>query len=395
MSVLDGMRRRAEASGFDYPLAIPLSCLVVTFGLAVAAVAQRDALVPPGWPLLAGVAAVAPIAWQLVRGTKSARAMALYAVTAVAGTSLLLLSPTVEADVAPLMLSMMAGGVAATASLAISIPAVVAGVAVVVVATATGHLADDTLVLFAVLVLLGWMTGFMLQSQLRLVHHEREAQAERMAQAATVERQRIAREVHDVIAHSLSVTLLHLTGARRALQQDADVAEAIDALTDAERLGREAMADIRRTVGLLGSASSGSAPEPGIADLPDLVDDFRNAGLSVRFEQRGDLSGLSAASGLGLYRIAQESLANVAKHAPGAGVAVALAGSDGAVELAIRNDRPSSGPTGKGNGLTGMRQRVEMLGGRLQVGPDQREWLVRAIIPVDAARCRAKRLGPA
>ncbi len=92
--------------------------------------------------------------------------------------------------------------------------------------------------------------------------------------AAADERRRIAREVHDVIAHSLSVTLLHVTGARRGLQQDRDIDDAVEALEQAEHLGRQAMADIRRTVGLLDGALMSLAPEPGVDDIHCLVDDF-------------------------------------------------------------------------------------------------------------------------
>src|SRR5260370_23167810 len=92
-------------------------------------------------------------------------------------------------------------------------------------------------------------------------------------------RQRIAREVHDVVAHSLSITLLHLTGARRSLQEDRDVDEAVDALTEAERVGRTAMAEIRGTVGLLPRSPSGTRPLPGVYDLAGLLERTPAAGL--------------------------------------------------------------------------------------------------------------------
>lgn len=399
MKVAEFLRSRIAASGYDYPLAVPLSCLTVTSVIAVVAVAQRDAIAPPGWALLWGAVVVAPYAWELVSGAKTPRSSAVLALIMIAGTSLLLLDP-VEADVAPLILAMMAGGTAATAPIAVSISTTAGGLVALGTVAAAGGLTEPTVVpLYFIFVALGWMVGFMLRSQLRLMHKEQEAQASKAAQAATDERQRIAREVHDVIAHSLSVTLLHLTGARRALQQDSDVDEAIAGLTDAERLGRQAMADIRRTVGLLDSTPSNTAPEPGIGDLPDLIEDFRNAGLSVGYEQRGDPEAVSGATGLGLYRIAQESLANVVKHAPGASAEVELHVTDGEIELSIRNDRldraagTASDPV-RGNGVSGMRQRAELLGGRLHAGPDPRGWSVRAAVPVDVdsatppPRCR-------
>ena len=101
---------------------------------------------------------------------------------------------------------------------------------------------------------MGWLVGYLMHTQRRLMIEQEGAQAALAEHAAGDERRRIAREVHDVIAHSLSITLLHLTGARRGLQQDGDIDEAVDALEQAEQLGRQAMGDIRRTVGLLDSA---------------------------------------------------------------------------------------------------------------------------------------------
>ena len=123
--------------------------------------------------------------------------------------------------------------------------------------------------LMAIGILLGMFVGVLLQYQRRFLYQERENQAIRSGKAADEERRRIAREVHDVIAHSLSITLLHLTAARRALQTDDDPTEAVEALVEAERLGRQAMADIRRTVGMLDAGPAQMAPEPGAADIDE------------------------------------------------------------------------------------------------------------------------------
>ena len=101
---------------------------------------------------------------------------------------------------------------------------------------------------------MGWLVGYLMHIQQQLLIKQQQAQALLAEHAAADERRRIAREVHDVIAHSLSVTLLHTTAARRGLQEDRDVDDAVDALEQAEQLGRQAMADIRRTVGLLDDA---------------------------------------------------------------------------------------------------------------------------------------------
>lgn len=120
------------------------------------------------------------------------------------------------------------------------------------------------------------------------------------------------------------------------------------------------MADIRRTVGLLDAGPAGTRPEPGVADLPELVDDFRRAGLPVDFDLHGDLSAVTGTVGLGLYRITQESLANVAKHSPGAGTDVRLTIEPERMTLAIRNPirgRVPSPDGSRGSGLRGMRTR--------------------------------------
>jgi signal transduction histidine kinase len=163
-------------------------------------------------------------------------------------------------------------------------------------------------------IIFAWAAGAALAKQERLIDELRAAQAQLAARAAADERQRIAREIHDVIAHSLAVTMLHLTGARMALHRDPQDAEA--ALLRAEQLGRQSLAEIRRTVGLLGHEATGvAAPLPCAADIVPLVREFAAAGLVVDLDVSGDAEALAPSTGLGLYRIAQESLANVTKHA--------------------------------------------------------------------------------
>ncbi|WP_236741393.1 sensor histidine kinase, partial [Mycobacteroides abscessus] len=207
-------------------------------------------------------------------------------------------------------------------------------------------------------------------------------------------------EIHDVIAHSLSVTMLHLTGARRALQEDHDVDDAVAGLVDAERLGRQAMSDIRGTVGLLSAGPGGVepmrlAPEPGIADIPGLVADFTAAGMSVESHIYGSGEAVSAGVGLALYRVAQESLANIAKHSPRSSAAVLLDITGSAASLTVSNDlaaglRPD---VCSGGGLTGMRQRIEMLGGVFHAGRAEDGWTVSASVPLESngTDCRSRR----
>ena len=127
--------------------------------------------------------------------------------------------------------------------------------------------------------------GVVLRSQqLRLEAQSREY-AVRERQAVLEERQRIAREVHDLVAHSLSVTMLHLTAARRDLEDGGDTSEAVESLREAERVGRQAVSDVRRTVGILGSGGA-EPPAPTVEDLGALVAQFRAAGLDVDLETR-------------------------------------------------------------------------------------------------------------
>lgn len=294
-------------------------------------------------------------------------------------------STPIAFDFAPLILVLMVGAVGAMTPLAGGLAAT-ASAAAMLGAAAASHRLDGVWLYLSVLGM-GWLVGYLMRIQQQLIVAQRAAQDALSAHAAADERRRIAREVHDVIAHSLSVTLLHLTGARRALQEDRDVDDAVDALEDAEKLGREAMADIRRTVGLLDEAPMRIAPEPGVDDIARLTDDFARAGLTVTLRTEGSTTRVSPAVGLALYRIAQESLANVAKHAPESRSTVTLAVIGDRAELSITNELPvavsaSSRRAPDGRGVRGMRQRVELLGGVIDIGPTREGWAVHAVVPL-------------
>ncbi|MFD4366659.1 sensor histidine kinase [Rhodococcus sp. NPDC058521] len=388
MQIVEFCRRRADASEYDYPLPVATVSHVLGAAMATIAVVQRDALVPPGWPLLFGlIAALTPLASVIKPGVLVPRP--LLAVIMTAATAFLLLEPADTLfDFAPLILATSTAEVAATSRLLVSVPAALGALATLSVFALVGMLDNALYSLFGVV--LGWTIGYLMLTQLRLLHQEKASHATQAEQAATRERQRIAREIHDVVAHSLSVTLLHLTGARRALEEDRDIDEAVDALADAERLGRHAMADIRRTVGLLDARSPSTHPEPGIADVPDLVDAVRRAGLPTTFEMHGDLDSVTGATGLGIYRISQESLANVVKHAPGTDAHVALKIAASAITLEVCNPtpRPAADPTcTEGSGLRGMRERAALLGGDLRAGPTPNGWSVRVIVPLESGPC--------
>jgi signal transduction histidine kinase len=225
-----------------------------------------------------------------------------------------------------------------------------------------------------------------------LVAELRAAQAGLADRARSEERNRIARELHDVIAHSLTVSLLHVSGARMAVRYDP--ADAERALAEAERLGRETLDEVRSTVGLLradADAAPGdgsAAPLPGIAGLPALAERFRTAGADVTLTLDGDPGGVPATVGLAVYRIVQEALTNAAKHAPGAAVSAAVTVADRVTVAVVSAGRPRSG---RGLGLDSMRERAESLGGTLTAGPDGAGWAVRAVLPLPAGRDRGDR----
>jgi signal transduction histidine kinase len=239
---------------------------------------------------------------------------------------------------------------------------------------------------------IAWIGGAGFRLQIRLTHRLQAAQAELARQEAEGERHRLAREVHDLIAHSLAVSMLHLTGARLALQAD-EKAEALEALEEAERAGRSAMTEIHRTVGLLGPGEDKEMPPatPSGADIPKLVEDFRLAGLPVDHHLSGDLSAVSLSAGLAAYRIVEESLANAVKHSHGSPVSVTVAANGETVSVRVANPVAArtgphlvwsrEGRMGSGNGVIGMRERAVALGGLLSAGEVDGCWTVEAVIP--------------
>ena len=384
----DRFRRRGELLPLGFTWAFVATVDATVLGLCVVAAIQRPA---PDLPmaLLAIAVAAVPCVVFIVYGVtmKVYEPPGLWAAWTVAASIFLFATATpIHGDSAPLLLVLAVGTVGATSGVFGGLLATASSVALLLVASAMHRL--DSLALYLSFVVMGWLVGYLVHTQQQLVIQQREDHDKLAEHAAADERRRIAREVHDVIAHSLSITLLHVTGARRGLQEDRDVDDAVDALEQAEQLGRQAMADIRRTVGLLDDAPMKSSPEPGVGEIASLVADFDRAGLDVTLHSDGPMDRVSAAVGLALYRIAQESLANVAKHAAEAQSTVVLQVSHSAATLTIRNRRPATVATvlaapSPGRGVSGMRQRVELLGGTIDIGPSGDEWAVRAEIPLN------------
>ncbi|HEX6522030.1 MAG TPA: histidine kinase [Streptosporangiaceae bacterium] len=203
----------------------------------------------------------------------------------------------------------------------------------------------------------------------------RSAALQRQAeQAAAAERARIARELHDIVAHHLSVVVLHAAGARAAGGADPVTLEEI------EQSGRQALTETRRLFGVLRDpdAETGRAPQPGIGELPALAGSLRAAGLEVSLSIDGDHASLPQAVNVSAYRIVQEALTNVLKHAGPARAEVTVDCTDIAVTVEVTDDGPGNpappavkgkGEMGGGQGLAGMRERVAVFGGDLRAGP--------------------------
>lgn len=222
-------------------------------------------------------------------------------------------------------------------------------------------------------------TCILARRQRLLLDQLREAQSGLADRARAEERSRIAAEMHDVIGHALTVSLLHVSSARLAM--DEEPAEARASLEEAERLARKSLAEVRATVGLMRSSSIDAAPLPGTADLAELVESFRRAGTPISFEVVGDPAALTSTSALAVYRIVQEALTNVARHAPGSVTSVAVQIAPADTRVTVNSDGPPTSRTTVGVGLVGMRERAETVGGHLTAGPAGHGWRVEAVLP--------------
>ncbi|MBX6389290.1 MAG: sensor histidine kinase [Frankia sp.] len=278
---------------------------------------------------------------------------------------------TIAGILAALLLGHLADGRQAAAGLAI----VLAG-AGIIVHNGPAHAAGDFLftpALFAI----AWLAGFALRERAAqaAAAEERAELAEReRAAAARVavaeERARIARELHDVVAHALSVIVLHAGAVRHGLPDG--LTDAKDALRGVEQTGRTALADMRRLLGALrrDDERPDLAPRPGLGGLDALAEEFRRAGLPVLLRRRGEPSELPPTLDLAAYRIVQEGLTNALKHARPSAVAVVVAQDGDQITIEVTNDG-AVGPVGdgRGYGLLGIEERVKIYGGELTAGP--------------------------
>jgi signal transduction histidine kinase len=222
------------------------------------------------------------------------------------------------------------------------------------------------------------------EARLHLLETERDQQAKI---AVAEERAQIARELHDVVAHAVSVIVVQADGAAYAVRSQPELAER--AVKTISATGREALTELRRLLGVLRSeqADEQRTPQPGTRSLSELAERVRSVGLPVRLDIVGAIDDLPAGVGLGIYRIVQEALTNSLKHAgPGASAMVRVERTADRVELDVldngnRGNRALVGVSG-GNGLIGMRERAHVFGGTLHAGPHPAGgWRVRAVLP--------------
>ena len=221
---------------------------------------------------------------------------------------------------------------------------------------------------------------------------ERERQ-ERDRIAVLEERDRLAREIHDVIAHSVSVIAVQAGAARAIAEQRPDRAR--EALASIEQVSRETMVELRRAIGSLRAPTDDAelAPAPGLDDLEDLAQKVREAGVEVEIVREGDLAVVPAGIGLSVFRIVQEALTNTVKHAGPTTARVLIRSDVDSVEVSVTDEGPRPGrrpdPDGEipsgGHGLVGMRERAAMLGGTFEAGPDGGGDSVRARFPLRTA----------
>ena len=226
------------------------------------------------------------------------------------------------------------------------------------------------------------------QDRAERLERDREALA---ARAVAAERSRIARELHDVIAHALSVIVVQAAAERRVLPAGHDsTAETLESI---EHSGRQAMSELRLLLGLLRKSDGelSLAPQPGLGSLGDLVAEVREAGVEIAVHSDGDLAALPRGLDLAAYRIVQESLTNVLKHARAHRVEVSLRCLGRSIEIEVTDDGTRAGQSAPaGFGLLGMRERVLVYGGTLQAGPrDGGGFRVHARLPFEAGELAA------
>jgi signal transduction histidine kinase len=228
-----------------------------------------------------------------------------------------------------------------------------------------------------------WALGRTVQRAADQVQVEQARAAETARNAVEEERARIARELHDVVAHAVSIVVVQAGAAEALVDKDPVAARAH--LAAVRRTGREALSEMRHLLHVLREGEPTYVPQPGLAALAELVGDVTRTGTPITLELDPELGELPAGVELCAYRVVQEALTNVCKHAPGARTTVTLSKDDEELNVTVRNELtfavpPDLGPGG--HGLAGMAERVRLYGGRLATGRTAEGFRVQAHIPL-------------
>ena len=314
-----------------------------------------------------------PLAWR--RRAPLRATLAMMTAALVQGIALLTSPPDMAVSVGLIALMLFSLGRHAEprASLVGIAYAVVAAVAVTLLIT-PGDIFFPVVFFF----LMPWVAGRALRQRLLLARELAEQAArteadreERAARAIADERARIARELHDVVAHSLTVMVIQAGAARRIV--DTQPERVVEVSETIKRMGREALDEMRRLVGVMGDGGEGAAlaPQPTLSDLDSLVERARGAGLDVELDVRGERVPLPPGVDLSAYRVIQEALTNTIKHARASRATVAVVFGEADLELTVSDDGAGGEalvPSG-GQGLVGMRERVSLYGGEFDAGP--------------------------
>jgi signal transduction histidine kinase len=224
-----------------------------------------------------------------------------------------------------------------------------------------------------------------------LANARAEAAEEAVRRRSSEERLRIARELHDIIGHSLGTIAVQAGVGRHLMETEPE--KAADALDSIAKISRDSLDEVRSVVAALRDDEPPYRPTPGLADLPELVETVRASGVAVELTLPGDVEAVPRQTGAAVYRITREAPTNVLRHAGASNASVQVDYHDGRVEVAIRDDGGGAGngrgPSGEGHGIAGMRERAEALGGSLSAGPaSEGGFLVTASLPVSSDRPR-------
>jgi signal transduction histidine kinase len=337
----------------------------------VAGLLADESQVARPWWVLGPLAALTALPLVVRRS----RALAVFAITTAAWLGLAVVGiDTFAPGVAVAVYTL-----AAHCERRVAIRAAIVGLAAVLpIYLATNGSRPGSAIPTLVVLVASWILGDNLRTR-RAYLRELEEKAKRLEReraesdrrAAAEEQARIARELHDVIAHNVSVMVLQAAGGREVF--DAEPARARDALASIEATGREALTELRRLLGLAHAGEDGASvgPQPGLVSLGALVDQVRGAGLEVELVFEGDEGDVPPAVELSAYRIVQEALTNTLRHAFAKHAWVFVRRTDGEFEVEVLDDGAGPSPTGSpdGRGLVGMRERVALFEGELEAGP--------------------------